>query len=481
MTDHIRTDLSDGILSVAFARPEKKNAITQEMYAALAEATQRAKTDDAVRVLLFRAESDSFSAGNDIADFIAIGSQGGQALDMPVFRFLKAMADLDKPAVAAVRGRAVGIGLTLLLHCDMVVVAEDALLSAPFINLALAPEAASSLLLPQVLGHQRAFEIFALGEPIDGRTAEAWGLANRAVASDQVEATALELAGAAGGAGPQLAAQDQAADAGRRTSVGPDAARGRGLRQPDEEPRGHGGLHGLQPEAGSGFQQGRLIGHCAAGRGALGATPMFDTPSAPVRIETETPADAAAVEALVLGRLRPGPVCQDSGAAARAGVGGCGLCGARGRCGHRLCAAVGHHHRRRQGAVPGADRGGGGQPARGAGGRTGAGVPGLCRGRGCGGHIAGWRRAVLRTVRVPEGRRRRHARAGRWSAAAVAGTGGCFRDRAGRLKTESTESTQSTWCRFRLRYGRGIVARLACGYVRYGRRAFGAGGSGLDR
>ncbi|RZJ44221.1 MAG: enoyl-CoA hydratase, partial [Brevundimonas sp.] len=120
--------------------------------------------------------------------------QTGEPMDMSVFRFLKAMADLDKPVVAAVRGRAVGIGLTLLLHCDMVVVAEDALLSAPFINLALAPEAASSLLLPQVLGHQRAFEIFALGEPIDGRTALAWGLANRAVATDQVEAVAAELA-----------------------------------------------------------------------------------------------------------------------------------------------------------------------------------------------------------------------------------------------------------------------------------------------
>jgi len=93
-----------------------------------------------------------------------------------------------------VRGRAVGIGLTLLLHCDMVVVAEDALLSVPFVNLALAPEAASSLLLPRVLGHQRAFELFALGEAIDGRTALAWGLANRAVPTDQVEATAADLA-----------------------------------------------------------------------------------------------------------------------------------------------------------------------------------------------------------------------------------------------------------------------------------------------
>lgn len=195
MTDHVHTDLTDGVLTVTFARPEKKNAITQAMYAVLAEATRRARDDAAVRVILFRGEGDSFSAGNDIADFIAIGGSGeGQVTEAPVFHFLRALAQLDKPAVAAVRGRAVGIGLTLLLHCDMVVVAEDALLSAPFVNLALAPEAASSMLLPQVLGHQRAFEVFALGEPIDGRTAAAWGLANRAVPADQVDAVAADLA-----------------------------------------------------------------------------------------------------------------------------------------------------------------------------------------------------------------------------------------------------------------------------------------------
>ena len=194
MTDHIKTELARGVLSVTLARPEKKNAITQAMYAALSDAAERARSDDAVRVLLFRAEGDAFSAGNDIGDFIAIGSQTDQPFDMSVFRFLKAMAELDKPAVAAVRGRAVGIGLTLLLHCDMVVVAEDALLSVPFINLALAPEAASSLLLPAAIGHQRAFEMFALGEPVDGRTAVTWGLANRAVPAGEVEATASDLA-----------------------------------------------------------------------------------------------------------------------------------------------------------------------------------------------------------------------------------------------------------------------------------------------
>jgi enoyl-CoA hydratase/carnithine racemase len=195
VTDPVLTQFADGVLTVTLNRPEKKNAITQAMYAVLAEATERARTDDAVRALLFRAEGNSFSAGNDIADFIAIGSSGGgQVVDAPVFRFLKALADLDKPAVAAVRGRAVGIGLTLLLHCDLVVVAEDALLSVPFVNLALAPEAASSRLLPMVVGHQRAFEMFALGEPIDGRTALAWGLANRAVPAAEVDATAADLA-----------------------------------------------------------------------------------------------------------------------------------------------------------------------------------------------------------------------------------------------------------------------------------------------
>ncbi len=195
MSDHIQTVLQDGVLTVTLNRADKKNAITQAMYAALADATERSRTDDAIRVILFRSEGDSFSAGNDIADFIALGSQSsGNLVEMGVFRFLKALADLDKPAVAAVRGRAVGIGLTLLLHCDMVVVAEDALLSVPFVNLALAPEAASSMLLPAVLGHQRAFELFALGEAIDGKTALAWGLANRAVPAAEVDATAQGLA-----------------------------------------------------------------------------------------------------------------------------------------------------------------------------------------------------------------------------------------------------------------------------------------------
>ena len=192
---HIKTELSDGILSIRFARADKKNAITQAMYGELARAVVAGQDDPSVRVIMFGAEGDSFSAGNDIGDFASIAMSGTRPTDMAVFDFLKSLAYLDKPAVAAVRGRAVGIGLTLLLHCDLVVVAEDALLSTPFVNLALAPEAASTLLLPMVIGHQRAFELFALGEPIDGRTAHAWGLANRCVASAEVDAEAGRLAG----------------------------------------------------------------------------------------------------------------------------------------------------------------------------------------------------------------------------------------------------------------------------------------------
>lgn len=196
MTDLIRASMDEGVLTLTIARADKKNAITQAMYTALAEGVERGASDDSVRVILFAGEGDDFSAGNDIVDFISQGGaqQTGVDPDAPVFRFLKSLAHLDKPAVAAVRGRAIGIGLTLLLNCDLVVVAEDARLSAPFVNLAIAPEAASSLLLPMTVGHQRAFEIFALGEPVDGRTALAWGLANRAVPADQVDAIALDLA-----------------------------------------------------------------------------------------------------------------------------------------------------------------------------------------------------------------------------------------------------------------------------------------------
>lgn len=185
----------DGVLDIRLNRPEKKNAITQAMYARLAELVGEGATDPAVRAVLFTGEGDNFCAGNDIADFMAVAQgQGEQGPDAPVFRFLRSLAEIDKPVVAGVKGRAVGIGVTLLLHCDMVVVAEDALLSVPFVNLALAPEAASTALLPAVIGHQRAFEMFALGEPVTGARAADWGLANRCTHAPAVDDEARHLA-----------------------------------------------------------------------------------------------------------------------------------------------------------------------------------------------------------------------------------------------------------------------------------------------
>lgn len=191
MTEHISTYLEDSIQHIVLKRPEKKNALTNAMYAAIADALEAAAADTAVRVILFRAEGDCFSAGNDIMDFAAVATTATDFTAMPVSRVLKALAFAQKPLVAAVHGAAVGIGTTLLLHCDLVYVAEDAQLSTPFINLALVPEAASSLLMPARIGHARAYAMFALGEKLSGLEAERLGLANVAVPADRLLETAL--------------------------------------------------------------------------------------------------------------------------------------------------------------------------------------------------------------------------------------------------------------------------------------------------
>jgi enoyl-CoA hydratase/carnithine racemase len=192
MTEPVTTQIDGGVLTIAFNRPEKKNAITDAMYKIIADALDDALTDAAVRVVLFRAEGDSFCAGNDINDFVAIATGGGNGMN--AFRLLKGLAHFDKPVVAAVKGSAVGIGTTLLLNSDLVYVAEDARLSTPFVNLALAPEAASTILMPQAIGHQRAFAMFALGQVVSGRQAAEWGLANEALPAGEVEAAAANAA-----------------------------------------------------------------------------------------------------------------------------------------------------------------------------------------------------------------------------------------------------------------------------------------------
>lgn len=194
MTDLVRTTLDQGVLTLTLARPEKKNALNKAMYAALVQGMIRAEEEAGIRAVLFQAEGDMFTSGNDIADFTEIAMGKTAPNDAAASPFLMALAGSTKPYVAAVQGNAVGVGTTMLLHCDIVVVAEDAKLTVPFVNLALVPEAASSMLLPQRIGYTRAYKMFALGEPLIGKDAAEIGVATEAVPAGQVQARALELA-----------------------------------------------------------------------------------------------------------------------------------------------------------------------------------------------------------------------------------------------------------------------------------------------
>jgi enoyl-CoA hydratase/carnithine racemase len=159
---HISTETRDRVLRIEIARPEKKNALTQDMYRAMGEALAAAEADSAVRAILIHGARDCFTAGNDLKDFLERSSGGGPS---EAFRFISALPKLAKPLVAAVGGPAVGIGTTLLLHCDLVYAAPGARFQLPFVPLGLVPEAASSLLLPMVAGYQRAAELLLLGQP----------------------------------------------------------------------------------------------------------------------------------------------------------------------------------------------------------------------------------------------------------------------------------------------------------------------------
>ena len=193
MTDHVKSEIADGVLTLTLQRPEKKNALTGAMYDALSEALNKAKADASVRVVLFQGEGDSFTAGNDLADF-ARQSRGEGVVDSPAHRFIDTISQAEKPLVAAVQGNAVGVGTTMLLHCDLVYLADNARLSTPFVNLALVPEAASSLLLPLRIGHVRAYAMFALGEPMGASAALACGLANAVVPEGELRKRAHDAA-----------------------------------------------------------------------------------------------------------------------------------------------------------------------------------------------------------------------------------------------------------------------------------------------
>lgn len=196
MTEHVLVEKAEKILALTLNRPEKKNALTREMYKTLATEISNADADPNIRCIVVMAKGDMFTAGNDLADFAAVGNATGTAQPQHANPLLPALAKSRTPIVAAVNGRAVGIGVTMLLHCDMVFVAEDALLTTPFVNLALVPEAASSILMPSRIGHVRAFEMFVLGEPVTAQQAVSWGIANRAIAPADLHRVARATAAA---------------------------------------------------------------------------------------------------------------------------------------------------------------------------------------------------------------------------------------------------------------------------------------------
>jgi enoyl-CoA hydratase/carnithine racemase len=183
----ILTETAEAIARIQIARPERKNALSVDMYAALTDAVAAAEADPAVRVILLHGLPEVFCAGNDLDDFLR---HPPETPDAPVFRFMAALSGAGKPVVAAVNGVAVGIGTTLLLHCDLAYCADDARFSMPFVNLGISPEFASSLLLPLTAGYHRAAEKLLLGDPSSAEEALDMGLVNRVLPPSEVLAYA---------------------------------------------------------------------------------------------------------------------------------------------------------------------------------------------------------------------------------------------------------------------------------------------------
>lgn len=191
MHENILVSSAAGVMRIAMLRAEKKNALTQAMYGAMADALESAAQDDDVRAVLIQGSESVFTAGNDIGDFLGefALSEGAQVL-----RFLHALAGCSKPVVAAVNGPAVGIGTTMLLHCDLVYCGSGARFHLPFVNLGLVPEAASSLLLPMRAGYHRAAELILLGQPFDAETALRLGIVNTVTPDEETTAAAERVA-----------------------------------------------------------------------------------------------------------------------------------------------------------------------------------------------------------------------------------------------------------------------------------------------
>lgn len=190
MSEHVRIERVDKVLSIILARPERRNAITVAMYSAIAEAIEAAADDESLRAITIRGEGKDFTAGNDLFDFLNALPRDSD--DIPVWRLLRALARNQVPLIAAVQGNAVGIGTTMLLHCDLVIAEEGARFSLPFVDLGLVPEAASSLLLPRLAGRRRAARYLLLGDPFGTQEALDAGIVSHVVASGDLAATLAE-------------------------------------------------------------------------------------------------------------------------------------------------------------------------------------------------------------------------------------------------------------------------------------------------
>ena len=189
MTDHVRVERADGVLAITLNRPERRNAITVAMYGVLADSIAEAWEDGETRVITIRGEGQDFAAGNDLSDFL--GAERGD--DLPVWRLLRALAENEIPIVAAVHGNCVGIGTTMLLHCDLVIAAEDSRFSMPFVDLGLVPEAASSLLFPRLAGRRRAARYLLLAESFGAEEALTVGLASHVTPAAALDAKLREV------------------------------------------------------------------------------------------------------------------------------------------------------------------------------------------------------------------------------------------------------------------------------------------------
>ncbi len=190
MSEHVVICHADGVLEIRLDRPEKKNALTRAMYDAMADAFEQVDADPTLRVGLLTGTGNTFTSGNDITDFQARGTSGRSSAS----RFLPTIATMQKPLIAAVNGAAVGVGTTMLMHCDLIVAARSARFVMPFTSLGLVPEAASSLLFPRLLGTQRASALLLLGESLDADAAHECGFVNRVVDDARLMDTARDMA-----------------------------------------------------------------------------------------------------------------------------------------------------------------------------------------------------------------------------------------------------------------------------------------------